>query len=331
MLTALNIGLSPEYFQALQCFSTKPQTVTTCDPATETNMRKVLSGRYQTGDIPPSQYMDKLCEAKLTQIDCELQGYSQSCSAGISELRTSVECASLPEPCRMGAQFVPVYKGICQKVTTPSPAGTVRPTVPPGGPGNVPTPSSGSNGNSNGNGGGGRGGGGNNSAASLPLGAGVASLCLLLLTTIAITGFPQQSDPRLSGPLTGQGAGGGARTYDRLVPADLRTDTLATVPPTPVIEHQDSFLTFCVPLSFTCKAQIRMIWYRKLDSTFCRRSKPKQSVLRKLYNKGMPVNKATKRDLVGLCKKLVIPEEFHLWCKFISASEAFKKPSLSLT
>ncbi|GFO43861.1 hypothetical protein PoB_007036600 [Plakobranchus ocellatus] len=44
---------------------------------------------------------------------------------------------------------------------------------------------------------------------------------------------PQQGDLRLSGPPSGQGAGGGARTRDRMVPADLRADSLATVPPTP--------------------------------------------------------------------------------------------------
>ncbi|GFO26044.1 hypothetical protein PoB_005254900 [Plakobranchus ocellatus] len=44
---------------------------------------------------------------------------------------------------------------------------------------------------------------------------------------------PQQGDLRLSGPPSGQGAGGGTRTRDRMVPADLRADSLATVPPTP--------------------------------------------------------------------------------------------------
>ncbi|GFO44481.1 hypothetical protein PoB_007098600 [Plakobranchus ocellatus] len=32
--------------------------------------------------------------------------------------------------------------------------------------------------------------------------------------------------------MSGQGAGGGARTRDRRVPADLRADSLTTVPPT---------------------------------------------------------------------------------------------------
>ncbi|GFN89787.1 hypothetical protein PoB_001629300 [Plakobranchus ocellatus] len=44
---------------------------------------------------------------------------------------------------------------------------------------------------------------------------------------------PQQGDLRLLGPPTGQGAGNGARTRDRRFPADLRADSLTTVPPTP--------------------------------------------------------------------------------------------------
>ncbi|GFO16920.1 hypothetical protein PoB_004342500 [Plakobranchus ocellatus] len=60
--------------------------------------------------------------------------------------------------------------------------------------------------------------------------------CLSLAVCIAIvagTASPQQGDLRLSGPPSGQGAGGGARTRDRRVPADFRADSLATVPPTP--------------------------------------------------------------------------------------------------
>ncbi|GFN74699.1 hypothetical protein PoB_000120500 [Plakobranchus ocellatus] len=40
---------------------------------------------------------------------------------------------------------------------------------------------------------------------------------------------PHQGDLRLLGPTSGQGAGGGARTRDRRVPADLRADSLTTV------------------------------------------------------------------------------------------------------
>ncbi|GFN83475.1 hypothetical protein PoB_000998100 [Plakobranchus ocellatus] len=44
---------------------------------------------------------------------------------------------------------------------------------------------------------------------------------------------PQQGDLRLSGPPSGQGAGGLAQVRNRRVLADLREDSLATVPPTP--------------------------------------------------------------------------------------------------
>ncbi|GFO39629.1 hypothetical protein PoB_006613400 [Plakobranchus ocellatus] len=44
---------------------------------------------------------------------------------------------------------------------------------------------------------------------------------------------PQQGNLRLSGPPSDQGAGSGARTLDRMVPADLGADSLATMPPTP--------------------------------------------------------------------------------------------------
>ncbi|GFO06670.1 hypothetical protein PoB_003317500 [Plakobranchus ocellatus] len=45
---------------------------------------------------------------------------------------------------------------------------------------------------------------------------------------------PLQGDIRLSGPPRGQGAGRGARTRKRRVPADIRADKLTTVPPTPL-------------------------------------------------------------------------------------------------
>ncbi|GFO00929.1 hypothetical protein PoB_002743400 [Plakobranchus ocellatus] len=45
---------------------------------------------------------------------------------------------------------------------------------------------------------------------------------------------PQQGDLRLSGPPSGQGAHGRARIRDRRIPADLRADSLSTVPPMPL-------------------------------------------------------------------------------------------------
>ncbi|GFN75712.1 hypothetical protein PoB_000221800 [Plakobranchus ocellatus] len=43
---------------------------------------------------------------------------------------------------------------------------------------------------------------------------------------------PQHGDLRFLGPPTGQGAGSGARTRDRRIPADLRAESLTAVPPT---------------------------------------------------------------------------------------------------
>ncbi|GFO15193.1 hypothetical protein PoB_004169800 [Plakobranchus ocellatus] len=52
---------------------------------------------------------------------------------------------------------------------------------------------------------------------------------------------PQQGELRLSGPPSGQGAGGRARTPDRRVPADLRADLLSTMPTTPPILRDRTF------------------------------------------------------------------------------------------
>ncbi|GFO29502.1 endonuclease-reverse transcriptase [Plakobranchus ocellatus] len=71
---------------------------------------------------------------------------------------------------------------------------------------------------------------------------------------------PQQGDLRLSGPPSGQGAGGGARTRDRRAPADLRTDSLATVPPTPLIieEEQAGFRPGRSTVEQICNVRILM-------------------------------------------------------------------------
>ncbi|GFO33427.1 hypothetical protein PoB_005993200 [Plakobranchus ocellatus] len=58
---------------------------------------------------------------------------------------------------------------------------------------------------------------------------------------------PQQGDLRLSGPPSGQGTGGGARTRDRRVPAYLRAGLLATVPPTPIVT---TCIKICLPPLF---------------------------------------------------------------------------------
>ncbi|GFO49753.1 hypothetical protein PoB_007625800 [Plakobranchus ocellatus] len=60
----------------------------------------------------------------------------------------------------------------------------------------------------------------------------ICSIVQLSLVSFLYKASPQQGDLRLSGLPSGQGASGGARTLDRRVPADLRADSLATVPPT---------------------------------------------------------------------------------------------------
>ncbi|GFO27560.1 hypothetical protein PoB_005406500 [Plakobranchus ocellatus] len=50
---------------------------------------------------------------------------------------------------------------------------------------------------------------------------------------VASDASPQQGDLRLPGPPLGHGAGSGARTRHRRVPADLMADSLTTLLPTP--------------------------------------------------------------------------------------------------
>ncbi|GFO27826.1 hypothetical protein PoB_005433100 [Plakobranchus ocellatus] len=47
------------------------------------------------------------------------------------------------------------------------------------------------------------------------------------------TSKKKKGDLRLSGPPSAQGARGGARTHERRIPAYIRAESLATVPPTP--------------------------------------------------------------------------------------------------
>ncbi|GFO10004.1 hypothetical protein PoB_003650900 [Plakobranchus ocellatus] len=59
----------------------------------------------------------------------------------------------------------------------------------------------------------------------------------LITSWFLYTANPQQVNLRFSGPPSGQVVGGGARTRDRRVLADLRADSLATVPPKPLKAH----------------------------------------------------------------------------------------------
>ncbi|GFO03487.1 hypothetical protein PoB_002999200 [Plakobranchus ocellatus] len=55
---------------------------------------------------------------------------------------------------------------------------------------------------------------------------------LLCPRTMCVHKTTYQGDRRRSGPPLGQDAGGGARTCDKMVLADLRGDSLRVVPPT---------------------------------------------------------------------------------------------------
>lgn len=68
---------------------------------------------------------------RLSHVDCELKAYGQSCDAQLISLRSTVECTTLPRPCRETSSIKPVFDSLCKTVTTPSPAATVRPTQAP--------------------------------------------------------------------------------------------------------------------------------------------------------------------------------------------------------
>lgn len=142
-----------KYFKGLQCLTNPSSAVAQCRAKTESMMKTVLMGRYQTGAVPPSQYQVELCKSKLTQVDCEITAFSSDCDAGIADLRTGVECAILPKPCRENPQFKTVYGGICNKQTTTGPLRVDKPTPPPNGPGKTGSDILKSQNNNNGGGG----------------------------------------------------------------------------------------------------------------------------------------------------------------------------------
>ncbi|GFO23498.1 hypothetical protein PoB_005000300 [Plakobranchus ocellatus] len=71
---------------------------------------------------------------------------------------------------------------------------------------------------------------------------------LLKVGCYMYTACQQNGDLRLSGLLPGQGVSGRARTRNRRVPADLRVDSLSTVPPTPpTVEGGKGLLSLMFP------------------------------------------------------------------------------------
>ncbi|BFZ23741.1 hypothetical protein BsWGS_26780 [Bradybaena similaris] len=125
-----------KYLKGLTCSTAPSPDLQQCNQATAANMQTVVQGRFQTGSIAPSKYMENLCKTKLGQMSCELSAYGKSCDADSVALRTSAECGMLPKPCREGPQFEAQYSAICQQVTTPTPVQVVRPTQ--GQPGTLP-------------------------------------------------------------------------------------------------------------------------------------------------------------------------------------------------
>ncbi|GFO33194.1 hypothetical protein PoB_005969900 [Plakobranchus ocellatus] len=95
------------------------------------------------------------------------------------------------------------------------------------------------------------------------------------------------SDLRLSGTPPGRGAGGGVRTRDSSVPADLRVDSLATVPPTP---PQTGGVV-------VCEGYLGSGRYEAAPSVDCRRyallSKQGKEACHQLYTAGHHVRQLT--------------------------------------
>ncbi|CAG5129961.1 unnamed protein product, partial [Candidula unifasciata] len=144
MATGFLCNDQQKYLRGLQCFNKQSPEIAQCAQTTASSMRAAFTGRYQTGTIPPSKYQDSLCKTKISQITCALAAYGKSCDADVMPLRATVECTMLPKPCKENTQTE--YNSVCDKVTTPSPAETIRPTQ--GKPGMIPV-DGGSSSNSN--------------------------------------------------------------------------------------------------------------------------------------------------------------------------------------
>ncbi|XP_076451255.1 uncharacterized protein LOC143287196 [Babylonia areolata] len=101
-----------------------------CDQEVGLLFQQVQEERFITGKTKPSQYQGRLCQTKLSKVDCELKKFRDSCGAESTDMVSTYECTSIPKPCREGSETLRVYESICKKVTTPAPTVTVRPTPP---------------------------------------------------------------------------------------------------------------------------------------------------------------------------------------------------------
>ncbi|XP_025083983.1 uncharacterized protein LOC112558017 [Pomacea canaliculata] len=120
-----------QYTRGLQCFTQPLPATAQCQQQSSLFMLQVLEERFRIGSTKPSDFMSRLCQTRLSHVDCELKAYGQSCDVQLISLRSTVECTTLPRPCRETSSIKPVFDSLCKTVTTPSPAATVRPTQAP--------------------------------------------------------------------------------------------------------------------------------------------------------------------------------------------------------
>lgn len=119
------------YLKGQSCVTSDKPALVKCSTDVDGTLLKIADDRFRTGLTKPSQYQDKLCEAKLKKVDCQLKNMASACGDATANLVTIFECTSIPSPCQKGATTKSAYDGLCQKVTTPAPTVTQRPTPPP--------------------------------------------------------------------------------------------------------------------------------------------------------------------------------------------------------
>ncbi|KAL8587351.1 hypothetical protein ACOMHN_045598 [Nucella lapillus] len=116
------------YLSTLKCFESP--AFQQCDQEADLRFQKLQEDRYRTGQIKPSQYQGRLCQSKLSKVECEVKKLADGCAGPKAQMVSTFECTSLPTPCIGDVEIQRVYDSLCKKVTTPSPAVTKRPTPP---------------------------------------------------------------------------------------------------------------------------------------------------------------------------------------------------------
>ncbi|GFN98785.1 hypothetical protein PoB_002529100 [Plakobranchus ocellatus] len=108
---------------------------------------------------------------------------------------------------------------------------------------------------------------------------------------------PQQGDLRLSGPPSGQGAGSGARTRDRRIPADLRADSLATVPPTLLTVEQ--LMNRRIPENDLSGLHVEPVAHNNMEEDTSR-----QTIIVKVYRELYPAESRRQTIIEKVCREL---------------------------